>query len=86
MASDQEFLVSPPLPNDRDALVEFSEVVQRNLERLFNISHSHDILTAVPNAVDVEIGIPFVVNLEGTYYLYVRVSATELARVTLALV
>lgn len=86
MASPQEFPVSPPLPGDREALLDFSEVVQRNTKALFDLSHTHYVRDTVPTVDELDPGVPAVVNLSGTFYLYVRVSATQLARVALTLV
>lgn len=86
MASQQEFQVSPPLPGDRDNLQDFAEVVQRNLRSLFELAHTHTIRTTAPTTKELEAGVPVVVNLSGVYYLYVRVSDSQMARVALTLV
>jgi hypothetical protein len=86
MASPQEFPLAPPLPHDRETLQDFAEVAQRNLRDLFELSHEHTIRTTEPLASELQAGVPVVVNLSGTYYLYVRVSDTQVARVALTVV
>jgi hypothetical protein len=85
MATTQEFPVSPPGPED-GKLQDFSEVIQRNVSRLFDLSHEHPVRTTVPTVNELSIGVPVTVFIDPTYYLYVKVSSTALARVTLTLV
>lgn len=86
MASPQEFPLSAPLPHDREALQDFAEIAQRNLRDLFELSHEHTIRTTAPLAKELDPGVPVVVNLSGTFYLYVRVSDSQVARVALTIV
>ena len=85
MATTQEFFVSPPGPDD-GKLEDFAEVVQRNVSKLFDLSHSHVVRTTVPTVSELSIGIPVTVVISGVYYIYVKVTATQLARVALTLV
>lgn len=85
MATEQSFPVVPPGPTD-GKLLDFSEVVQRNLSTLFEVSHTHVVRTTAPTLSELEIGVPLTVNLSGVYYIYVKVSTTQLARVALTLV
>lgn len=85
MATSQQFPVSPPGPED-GKLQDFSEVVQRNVSRLFDLSHEHPVRTTVPTISELSVGNPVTVLIGSTYYIYVKVSATQLARVALTLV
>lgn len=85
MATTQEFPVSPPGPED-GKLTDFSEVIQRNASRLFDLSHEHPVRLTTPTVAELSIGVPVTVLIGSTYYLYVKVSSTALARVTLTLV
>lgn len=85
MATTQQFPVSPPTAEDTK-LADFAEVIQRNVSRLFDLSHEHPVRTAVPTTSELTIGVPVTVLVSGTYYIYVKVSATQLARVALTLV
>lgn len=85
MATTQEYPVSPPGPED-GRLNDFAEVIQRNVSRLFDLSHEHPVRTTVPTVSELSIGIPVTVFISPTYYLYVKVSSTALARVALTLV
>lgn len=86
MASQQEFQVSPPLETDKETLQDFSEIIQRNLQKLFELAHEHRTRDSEPKAKDLDIGIPIVVNLSGTYYLYVKINDTQLARTALTVI
>jgi hypothetical protein len=85
MATTQQFTVNPPAPEDTQ-LSDFSEVIQRNVSRLFDLSHEHPVRTTTPTISELSIGVPVTVLISGTYYLYVKVSTTQLARVALTLV
>ncbi len=85
MSTKQTFNVTPPTSED-SSLEDFSEIVQRNVSNLFDLSHTHDVRTVVPTLSDLEIGTPVTVLTEGIYYIYVKVSTTQLARVALTLV
>lgn len=86
MSSQQEFQVVPPLEYDRELLRDFAEIIQRNLKNLFDLSHSHSVRTTAPTVKELEVGVPVTVNLSGSYYLYTRVSSTQMVRVGLTLV
>lgn len=85
MATTQQFQVQPPTGDD-GKLEDFSEIIQRNVSRLFDLSHEHPVRTSTPTVNDLTIGVPVTVLISGTYYLYVKVSTTQLARVALTLV
>lgn len=85
MATSQQFTINPPSADDTQ-LSDFAEVIQRNASRLFDLSHEHPVRTTVPTASELSIGVPVTVLTGGTYYLYVKVSTTQLARVALTLV
>jgi hypothetical protein len=85
MATTQAFQVSPPGPEDTK-LQDFAEVIQRNVSRLFDLSHEHVVRTTVPTISELSVGVPVTVLIGSTYYLYVKVSTTQLARVSLTLV
>lgn len=85
MSTKQPFQVSAPTPDD-SLLQDFAEVINRNISRLFDLSHTHPVRTTVPLATDLQVGVPVTVLVSGTYYIYVKVSDTQLARVALTLV
>jgi hypothetical protein len=85
MATTQPFQVCPPGPED-GKLEGFSEVIQRNVSKLFDLSHEHLIRTTVPTTSELTVGVPVTVLIGSTYYIYVKVSTTQLARVALTLV
>jgi hypothetical protein len=85
MSTRQTYNVTPPTPED-STLQDFSEVVQRNVSTLFDLSHTHPVRTTVPTVNELEIGTPVTVLTGGTYYIYVKVSTTQLARVALTTV
>jgi hypothetical protein len=43
--------ITPPLVSD-EQLKDFSEVLQRNLESLFQLAHSHGVRVSFPGATD----------------------------------
>jgi hypothetical protein len=80
MAIEQSFSVAPPNEADKETLNDYSEIIQRNFESLFGLAHSHGVRTSVPSTQEGEMNDIITVNLEGTYYLYVKVSKTQWAR------
>jgi hypothetical protein len=56
-----------PIANDFKA-----EVVQRNLEDLYEFAHSHDVRTSEPSASEGSIGDIVPVILNGVYYVYIK--------------
>ena len=85
MSTKQSFQINPPMPQD-GLLNDFAEVIQRNVSRLFDLSHTHPVRTTVPTTSELQIGTPVTVLDGSTYYIYVKVSDTQLARVALTLV
>lgn len=63
MSKTQNF----PIGNDFKA-----EVVQRNLEDLYEYSHSHDVRTAAPSDSEGSIGDILPVVISGVYYVYIK--------------
>lgn len=85
MATKQPFQITPPNADD-SLLQDFAEVINRNVSRLFDLSHTHNVRTTVPTPAELQMGIPVTVLTGGTYYIYVKVGDTQLARVALTLV
>ena len=50
MAKSQLFKVSPPSDEDKEVLIEFATILQRNFEDIFDDAHSHDVMTETPQA------------------------------------
>lgn len=63
MARTQNF----PIGDDFKA-----EVVQRNLEDLFQAAHEHDALKEAPRASDGVPGDMYPVQINGVFYIYVK--------------
>jgi hypothetical protein len=51
------------------------EVIQRNLEDLYEFAHSHSVRTSVPTEKEGSVGDIIPVLLNGTDYLYVKLPA-----------
>lgn len=85
MSTKQPFQITPPNADD-SLLQDFAEVINRNVSRLFDLSHTHPVRTTVPTPAELQMGIPVTVLTGGTYYIYVKVGDTQLARVALTLV
>lgn len=45
-------IVSPPTPSDRQALRDYSSIIQNNLQDLFIAAHDHLVLTEKPGKLD----------------------------------
>ena len=88
MSKKQKFPIAPPLSVDKENFTSFladlTSVIQRNLEDLFFDAHLHDIRTSAPANTDGNIKDILIVNLSGTYYLYVKVAPTLWKRVVLS--
>jgi hypothetical protein len=80
MAIEQSFQVVPPSSADKESLNDYTEIIQRNLDALYGAAHTHGVRTSAPDSQDGEQNDIVIVNLEGTYYLYVKVSNTQWAR------
>lgn len=86
MATSQQFPVVPPMMHDREELADYSEIIQRNFQTLYDESHRHKIFNSEPKITELEIGVPVVANINNSYYLYIRVDKTTLARTNLTIV
>jgi hypothetical protein len=75
MAKTQNF----PIGNDFKA-----EVVQRNLEDLYEFAHSHTVRTTAPSSSEGSIGDVIPVELSGVGYLYVKFPTIGWKRVALS--
>ena len=60
------------------------EVVQRNLEDLFLAAHEHTVRDSAPSDSEGEAGDVFLVNLNGTGYLYAKFPTLGWKRVALS--
>lgn len=85
MATRQPFQINPPNADD-GLLLDFSEVINRCISRLYDLSHTHTVRTTIPTLDELQIGVPVTVFTGGIYYIYVKVTDTQLARVALTLV
>jgi hypothetical protein len=68
-----------PIGNDFKA-----EVVQRNLEDLYDFAHSHEVRTTEPSANEGSIGDILPVVLSGVYYVYIKFPSVGWKRATLS--
>jgi hypothetical protein len=75
MAKQQRRPLAPPLETDK-LFRDYTAVIQNNLDDLFNDAHTHTIRTSIPLPTDGIVGDIVVVNLTGTYYIYVKVDNT----------
>ena len=50
LAKEQVYTISPPTAADREILAEFSAILQRNFEDIFQEAHSHDVITRDPQS------------------------------------
>jgi hypothetical protein len=83
MASEQSREVAPPSPDDK-GLSDFASVIQSNLEDLFNALPDLKGATSAPTAVDGSIRSIRVVEVSGTWRLYIKVDATTWKYVALS--
>ncbi len=72
MAERQEQPMSPPRPEDKETLIDFSSVVQDNLTQLFQSAHNHSIRTTVPASNEGSAGDIFLVEVSGVFSLYAK--------------
>lgn len=86
MALFQKFPVVPPIEKDRDNLSDYSEIIQRNFQDLYSDAHRHNIFTQEPKVTDLEIGIPVVVKINNSYYLYIKVDGSTIVKTNLQVV
>lgn len=84
MARKQKTPLVPPILDDKKSLSDYSSIIQRNFEDLFNDDHTHNLKTTVPSSTDGSPQDIIIVNLSGTYYLYVKVSTTLWKRIALS--
>lgn len=65
--------VSPPTSTD-DGLKDFSEIIQRNLDELFQLAHQHGVRVSFPGATDGMASDIVAVDDGATVYLLVKTS------------
>lgn len=71
--AEQKTQVSPPSKNDFDNLLkDFSAILQRNLEDLFEVSHDHSVIAAVPGVYDGNAQDILLFDNGTNQYLYVK--------------
>jgi len=64
--------ISPPILNDRDTLDDFSAVIQRNIEDLFELAHKHRYRTSAPSSNEGDVGDIYLVEESSTFKVYVK--------------
>lgn len=65
--------IAPPTSSD-DALQDFSEIIQRNMEELFTLAHGHAVRSTFPGATDGSVGDILPYDDGTTVYLLVKTS------------
>jgi hypothetical protein len=84
MSKTQSNKVAPPLDADKEGLNDFSAIVQRNFEDVFQDLHTHDVRTSAPTSTEGSIGDILPVKISSTYYLYVKFDSSTWKRVALS--
>jgi len=56
LAKTQDKPIGPPREADRELLIEFTAILQRNLEDLFDDAHNHEVKTDLPSTTDGAVG------------------------------
>lgn len=72
MALRQPEPLSPPLSPDREILNDYSTVIQKNLEQLFELAHGHTVRTVAPTSNEGEIGDIVLVQTTTTFSIYAK--------------
>lgn len=65
--------VTPPTTTD-EGLNDFSEIVQRNMEELFQIAHQHPVRSTLPGATDGSVNDIVIYDDGTTVYLLAKTS------------
>lgn len=84
MSKTQQFRVTPPLEADREKLEDYSSVIHRGFEDVFQDLHTHDVSLAAPSSSEGAVGDIIPVVLDGVYYLYVKFPSVGWKRVALS--
>jgi len=79
---NQPLKLAPPLPSDV-RLLDYTQGVNLNLGALFAAAHTHSIQTVAPTSTQGSLGDITIVNLSGTFYLYVKGTSTQWYKVAL---
>lgn len=72
MAIIQRQPISPPRPEDRESLVDYSSVAQDSYVQLFEVAHRHTIRTTAPAENEGKVTDIFLVEDGSTFKLYVK--------------
>ena len=75
MAIRQPQPVSPPLPEDKDNLLDFAAILQDNFRELFQVAHQHIIKTTIPASNEGNVGDIALVESNSTFAIYVKFPA-----------
>jgi hypothetical protein len=68
----QRLPLAPPGPADREALDDYSSILQDNLRQLFQSSHKHRLRTVAPADNEGSVGDIFLVQSNSTFSIYVK--------------
>jgi hypothetical protein len=72
MTIRQQQPVSPPRPEDRDTLNDYSAIFQDNFVQLFEIAHRHTIRSTAPASNEGNVTDIFLVEDGSTFKLYAK--------------
>lgn len=76
MPERQQQPISPPRPEDKEFLDDYSSILQDNLRQLFQIAHRHSVRTTAPASNEGNVGDIFLVaTVAGTFHIYAKFSA-----------
>lgn len=71
MSLSQASKVVPPLPSDV-TLSNFSQIIQSNMQALFQAAHVHKLITAAPKANDGNVGDIYLYDDGTSIFVYVK--------------
>jgi hypothetical protein len=84
MSRDSSIQLSPPLEADRNTLADYTSVLQRLLEDIFDDLHKHSSFTTAPTSEDGADRDIRLVELNGTGYIYVKFPTLGWKRIALS--
>jgi len=84
MASEQYRPVVAPPESDRESLNDFSQVIQENLERLYELVADVQTSSTVPTSSEGAVGSVRYVLVSGTWRQYIKVDLTTWKYVALS--
>ena len=74
MAIRQQQPISPPRPEDREALDDYSSIIQDNYSQLFQAAHTHNVRTTAPAANEGNVGDIYLVADGSSFRIYAKFS------------